>query len=52
MKNLPATVLLVETIAGTLDVFAAIIVLAGGNVVGTLKYIAAGALGRPVVSKG
>lgn len=46
MRNLPIKILLVGIIAGTLDILAAIIILARGNAVGTFKYIASGAFGK------
>ena len=46
MKNLPITILITGIIAGTLDILAAIIILAGGNAVGTFKYIAGGWFGK------
>lgn len=52
MKNLPIKILLVGIIAGTIDILAAIIILAGGNAVGTLKYIAGGAFGKAALEGG
>lgn len=46
MSYLPVKNLLVGIIAGTIDILAAIIVLAGGNIIGTFKYIASGAFGK------
>lgn len=45
-QNLLINVLIAGLIAGTLDILAAIIILAGGNAVGTLKYIASGVFGK------
>ncbi len=52
MKNLPIKILLVGIIAGTIDILAAIIILAGGNVVGTFKYIASGWFGKAALAGG
>jgi hypothetical protein len=52
MKNLPITILITGLIAGTLDILAAIIILAGGNAFGTLKYIASGAFGKAATDGG
>lgn len=52
MKNLPIKILLVGIIAGTLDIIAAIIILARGNAVGTLKYIASGWFGKAALEGG
>lgn len=52
MKNLPIKILLVGVIAGTIDILAAIIILAGGNAVGTFKYIASGAFGKAALEGG
>jgi hypothetical protein len=52
MKNLPITILITGLIAGTLDILAAIIILAGGNAVGTLKFIASGAFGKAATDGG
>lgn len=52
MKNLPAAILITGIIAGTLDILAAIIILASGNAVGTFKYIAGGAFGKAALEGG
>lgn len=52
MKNLPVTILVTGLIAGTLDILAATFILAGGNAVGTLKYIASGAFGKAALEGG
>jgi hypothetical protein len=44
--NLQITIVITGFIAGTLDILAAIIILAGGNAIGTLKYIAGGVFGK------
>ncbi|MBX7172305.1 MAG: hypothetical protein K1X72_15165 [Pyrinomonadaceae bacterium] len=50
--NLPLTVLITGLIAGTLDILSAIFILAGGNAIGTLKYIASGAFGKAALEGG
>jgi hypothetical protein len=52
MKNLPINILITGLIAGTIDILAAIIILAGGNAVGTLKYVASGAFGKAATEGG
>jgi hypothetical protein len=52
MKNLPVTILIAGLIAGTLDILAAIVILAQGNAIGTLKYIASGAFGKAALEGG
>lgn len=52
MKNLPITILITGLIAGTLDILSAIFFLAGGNTVGTLKYIASGVFGKAALEGG
>ncbi len=44
--NLLTNILLAGLIAGTLDILAAIFILAGGNAIGTLKYVASCAFGK------
>ena len=44
--NLLTNILLAGLIAGTVDIIAAIFLLAGGNAIATLKYIAGGAFGK------
>lgn len=39
-------------LAGTLDILAAILILAKGNAVGTLKFIASGVFGKAAISGG
>lgn len=51
-RNLSSNILIAGFMAGTLDILAAIILLAGGNVIGTLKYIASGALGKAATAGG
>lgn len=48
MKNPNKFIIILITglIAGTLDILAAIFILAGGNAVGTFKYIASGFFGK------
>lgn len=50
--NLLLNILLAGFIAGTLDIIAAIVLLASGNALGTLKYIAAGAFGAAATTGG
>ena len=52
MKNLPIKILLVGIIAGTIDILAAIIILARGNAVGTFRYIASGWFGKAALEGG
>lgn len=54
MKNLGliANILLTGLIAGTMDILAAIFILAGGNAVGVFKGIASGAFGRAALDGG
>ena len=50
--NLPITILITGLIAGTIDILSAIFILAGGNAVGTFKYIASGAFGKAALDGG
>jgi hypothetical protein len=50
--NLLTNILLTGLIAGTLDILSAIIILAKGNALGTLKYIASGAFGKAATDGG
>ncbi len=50
--NLPLTILITGLIAGTLDILSAIFILAGGNAIGTLKYIASGVFGKAALEGG
>lgn len=50
--NLTTNILIAGLIAGTLDILAAIYLLAGGNAAGVLKYIAAGAFGQAALAGG
>lgn len=50
--NLLTTILITGIIAGTLDILAAIFILAGGNAVGTFKFIARGAFGEAALQGG
>jgi hypothetical protein len=52
MKNLSLNILVAGLIAGTIDILAAIIILAGGNAVGTLKFVASGAFGKAALDGG
>lgn len=52
MGNLPVKTLLVGIVAGTIDIVAAIVILAKGNAVGTLKYIASGVFGKAALEGG
>lgn len=51
-SNLPLNILRAGLIAGTMDILSAIIILAGGNAVGTLKFIASGAFGPAALTGG
>ncbi len=52
-SNLLTNILITGLIAGTIDILAAIFLLAGGNAVGTLKYIAGGgAFGKAALAGG
>jgi hypothetical protein len=51
-SKLLKTILLTGLLAGTLDLLAAIFLLAGGNAVGTLKFIASGAFGKAALTGG
>jgi hypothetical protein len=51
-SNLLTNILITGLIAGTIDILAAIIILAGGNAVGTLKYVASGAFGKAALEGG
>lgn len=46
------TILITGLIAGTLDILAAIYLLAGGNAAGVFKYIAGGAFGKAALEGG
>lgn len=50
--NLLTNILITGLIAGTLDILAAIFLLAGGNAAGVLKYIASGAFGQSALIGG
>lgn len=50
--NLALTIIITGLIAGTLDILSAIFILAGGNAVGTFKYIASGAFGKSALEGG
>ena len=50
--NLPITILITGLIAGTIDILSAIFILAGGNAVGTFKYVASGAFGKAALDGG
>ena len=50
--NLFRNILRAGLVAGTLDITAAILLLAGGNAVGTLKFIASGAFGKAALTGG
>lgn len=50
--NLSITILITGLIAGTLDILSAIFILAGGNAVGTFKYIASGVFGKAALEGG
>lgn len=50
--NLLTNILITGLIAGTLDILSAIFILAGGNAVGTFKYIASGAFGKAALEGG
>jgi hypothetical protein len=50
--NLPITIFATGLLAGTLDILAAIFLLAGGNAVGTLKFIASGVFGQAALQSG
>jgi hypothetical protein len=52
MKNLSLNILVAGLIAGTIDILAAIIILAGGNAIGTLKFVASGAFGKAALDGG
>lgn len=52
MRNLPIKIVLVGLIAGTIDIVAAIVILARGNAVVTLKYIASGVFGKTALEGG
>ena len=45
-SNLLTNILITGLIAGTIDILAAVFILAGGNAIGTFKYIASGAFGK------
>jgi hypothetical protein len=48
--NLFLTIIVTGLIAGTIDILCAIFLLASGNAVGTLKYIASGVFGQAALS--
>lgn len=50
--NLLTNILITGLVAGTLDIFAAIFLLAGGNAAAVLKYIASGAFGQTALVGG
>ena len=50
--GLSKNILLAGLLAGTLDILAAIIILAKGNAIGTFKFIASGAFGEAAFSGG
>lgn len=50
--NLFLIILIAGFIAGTIDILSAIFILAGGNAVGTLKYIASGVFGKSAFEGG
>ncbi len=52
MKNLPVTTFMTGLIAGTLDILSAIIILAGGNAGGVLKFVASGVFGQKALEGG
>lgn len=52
MKNLPFTIFITGLIAGTIDILSAIFILAGGNAVGTLKFVASGFFGKAALEGG
>jgi hypothetical protein len=51
-SNLLTNISITGLIAGTIDILAAIFLLAGGNAVGTLKYVASGAFGKAALEGG
>lgn len=51
-SNLITNILITGLIAGTCDILAAIFLLAGGNAVGVLKYVASGAFGKAALEGG
>lgn len=51
-STLIKNILIAGLAAGTLDILAAIFILAGGNATGTFKYIASGAFGKSALSGG
>jgi len=52
MKNLFVNILIAGLIAGTMDILAAIFLLAGGNAAGVFRYIASGAFGKSAMQGG
>ena len=50
--NLLTSIFITGLIAGTLDILAAIFLLASGNAAGVLKYIASGAFGQSALAAG
>ena len=50
--NLPINILIAGLIAGTMDILAAIFILAGGNAIGVFKYVASGAFGKAALDGG
>ena len=51
-SNLLTIISITGLLAGTIDILAAIFLLAGGNIVGTLKYVASGAFGKAALEGG
>ena len=51
-SNLLTSILFTGLLAGTLDILAAIFLLAGGNAVGTFKFIASGVFGKAAFEGG
>lgn len=52
IQSLSVMILITGLIAGTIDILSAIFILAGGNAVGTFKYIASGAFGKTAFEGG
>ena len=50
--NLLFNILITGLIAGTIDILAAIFILAGGNAIGVFKYVASGAFGKVALDGG
>ena len=51
-SNLLTNILITGLIAGTIDILAAIFILAGGNAIGVFKYVASGAFGKAALDGG